>query len=198
MMGEIMRFCIDDVSWILHNGRDWACRNGEAGVCEETVKDGCDSLLMPVCGSVRGRGTSGSGMGYHGNVLLKTNVGGGEPQTELYSRPFCGIYLMTVNRSMVVKTSSSHRWGPGLNPRSIQICSVLMQWNWCVETMGGEITSLCDGDVSWLLQNWRGWGCGSSGTGLCWQIVQDGWWISSTACVEICWRWVHRQRGVGC
>ena len=42
-------------------------------MCEETVKDGCDSLLMPVCGSVGGRGTSGTGMGYHGNVLLKTN-----------------------------------------------------------------------------------------------------------------------------
>ena len=68
MMGEIMRFCIDDVSWILQNGRDWGCRNGEAGVCEETVEDGCDSLLMPVCGSVGGSGTSGSGMGYHGKL----------------------------------------------------------------------------------------------------------------------------------
>ena len=33
---------------------------------------------MPVCGSVGGRGTSGSRMGYHGNILLKTNVGEGE------------------------------------------------------------------------------------------------------------------------
>ena len=39
---------------------------------------------MPVCGSVGGRGTSGSGMGYHGNVLLKTNVG--EPMSEEVSR----------------------------------------------------------------------------------------------------------------
>ena len=53
---------------------------------------------MSVCGSVGGGGTSGSGMGYHGNILLKTNAGegeaemkgvtlweggeGGEPQTE--------------------------------------------------------------------------------------------------------------------
>ena len=35
---------------------------------------------MPVCGSVGGRETSGSGMGYHGIILLKTNAGrGGRP-----------------------------------------------------------------------------------------------------------------------
>ena len=62
------------------------------GVCEETVEDGCDSLLMPVCGSFGGMGTSWSEMGYHGNILLKTNAGEGE-----------------VNRSMVVKTSNFHR-----------------------------------------------------------------------------------------
>ena len=28
------------------------CRNGEAGIYEEAVEDGCNSLLMPVCGSV--------------------------------------------------------------------------------------------------------------------------------------------------
>ena len=49
---------------------------------EETVKDRCDSLLMPVCGSAGGRGTFGIGMGYHGNVLLKTNVGEGEAEVE--------------------------------------------------------------------------------------------------------------------
>ena len=27
---------------------------GLAGVCGQTVVDGCDSLLMPVCGSVEG------------------------------------------------------------------------------------------------------------------------------------------------
>ena len=43
---------------------------------------GCDSLLMPVCGSVGGRGTFGGRMGYHGNILLKTNVGEGEPEVE--------------------------------------------------------------------------------------------------------------------
>ena len=32
---------------------------------------------MPVCGSVGGRGTSGSGVGYHGNILLKNNAGEG-------------------------------------------------------------------------------------------------------------------------
>ena len=56
--------------------------NGGARVCGETVEDGCDSLLMPVYGSNRGGGTSGSGMGYHGNILLKTNAGKGEEETE--------------------------------------------------------------------------------------------------------------------
>ena len=37
---------------------------------------------MPVCGSVGSRGTSGSGMGYHWNILLKTNAGEGEPEVE--------------------------------------------------------------------------------------------------------------------
>ena len=40
-------------------------------MCGKTVEDGCDSLLMPVCGSVGAGGTSGSGMGYHGNIFLK-------------------------------------------------------------------------------------------------------------------------------
>ena len=52
------------------------------GVCEETVEDGGDFLLMPVSGSVGDRGTSGSGMGYHGNFLLKTNIGGGEAEVK--------------------------------------------------------------------------------------------------------------------
>ena len=52
------------------------------GVCEETVEDGRDSLLMPVRGSAGGRGASGSGMGYLGNVFLKTNVGKGEAEVE--------------------------------------------------------------------------------------------------------------------
>ena len=49
---------------------------------EETVEYGCYSLLMPVCGSVGGRETSGGRMGYHGNILLKTNVGEGEAEVE--------------------------------------------------------------------------------------------------------------------
>ena len=55
-------------------------------MCGETVEDECDSLLMPVCGSVGGGGSSGSRMGYHGNILLKTNAGEGEAEMEgLYS-----------------------------------------------------------------------------------------------------------------
>ena len=98
----------------------------------------------------------------------------------------------------MVKTSSSHRWSPGSNPWRSHICSVLLQRNLRVETMRSGITKLYDGDVSWLLQNWEDWGCGSSGTCVCWRTAEDGWWISSTACVKICWRWVHWQRGVGC
>ena len=40
------------------------------------------SAVMPVCGSVGSRGTSGSVMGYHGNILLKNNVGEGEAEVE--------------------------------------------------------------------------------------------------------------------
>ena len=39
-------------------------------MCEETVEDGYYSLLMPVCGSAGGKGTSGSRMTYHANILL--------------------------------------------------------------------------------------------------------------------------------
>ena len=99
---------------------------------------------------------------------------------------------------MVLKTSNSHCWSPDSNPQRIYISSVLSQRNWHVETMGSGIMRLCDGDASWLLQNRGGWGCGNSETGVCWRTVEDGWWISSTACVEICWSWDHWQRGVGC
>ena len=38
---------------------------------------------MPVCGSVGGGGNLyGSGIGYHGNILLKTNAGAREPEIE--------------------------------------------------------------------------------------------------------------------
>ena len=32
---------------------------------------------------------------------------------------------------------------------------VFSQQNWRVKTTGSGITRLCDGDVSWLLQNWE-------------------------------------------
>ena len=35
-----------------------------------------------MCGSVGGGGASGSGMDYHGNILLKTNAGEGEAGME--------------------------------------------------------------------------------------------------------------------
>ena len=74
---------------------------------------------------------------------------------------------------------------------------LLMPWNWHIETMGRGITRLCASDVSWLLHNKGNWGCGNGGGGVCWRTV-DGWWFFLTACVEICWRWIHWQRRVGC
>ena len=66
-----------------------------AGVCGQTVEDGCDSLLMPVCGSVGDgeplRGWSGqpwehvletNGRGETGrNRRPNTEGGGGEVET---------------------------------------------------------------------------------------------------------------------
>ena len=83
LMAEIMRLCIGYVGWLLQNGRDWGCGNGGAGVCGQTVEDGCDSLLMPVCGSVGGgENLCWSGMGYHGNIFLEANVEAGEAEIE--------------------------------------------------------------------------------------------------------------------
>ena len=39
------------------------------------IEDGCDSLLMLVCGSVGGGEPLWESNGYHGNILLKTNGG---------------------------------------------------------------------------------------------------------------------------
>ena len=44
------------------------------------LRMGCDSFIMPVCGSVRS-GEPGSRMSYHGNILLRT-MAGGEAETE--------------------------------------------------------------------------------------------------------------------
>ena len=110
---------------------------------------------------------------------------------------------MTLNKGRVVKTSSSHRWGPGLNPRSIQIYPVLMQQNWRLETMevvsrvvswwGGIMMVPSTGSSRTLrrLRVSEQWNCCVLKT------FEDGWWFSSTACVEICWRLVHQKRGVG-
>ena len=47
----------------------------------ETVEAGPDSVLMPMCGSAGGRGDLW-GMGYHGDILLKSNMGEGEAEIE--------------------------------------------------------------------------------------------------------------------
>ena len=43
--------------------------------------------------------------------------------------------------------------------------------------------------VSWLLQNGGSLGCGNSGTGVCWQTVEDGLWFFHNFRVWICWKW---------
>ena len=62
-----------------HKSAD-SCRMGEVEgvgtvglVCVgRLLRMGCDSFVMPLCGSV-GSGEPGSRMGYHGNILLGTN-----------------------------------------------------------------------------------------------------------------------------
>ena len=62
-----------------HQSAD-SCRMGEVegvGMVElvcagRLLRMGCDSFVMSVCGSV-GSGEPGSRMGYHGNILLRTN-----------------------------------------------------------------------------------------------------------------------------
>ena len=64
-----------------HESAD-SCRMGEVegvGMVElvcagRLLRMGCDSFIMSVCGSV-GSGEPGSRMGYHGNILLRTNGG---------------------------------------------------------------------------------------------------------------------------
>ena len=64
-----------------HESAD-SCRMGEVegvGIVElvcvgRPLRMGCDSLVMPLCGSV-GSGEPGSRMGYHRNILLRTNGG---------------------------------------------------------------------------------------------------------------------------
>ena len=78
-----------------YNESSDSCRMGEVegvGMVElvcvgRLLRMGCDSFVMPVCGSV-GSGEPGSGISYHGNILLRTNEGawggggGGEAETE--------------------------------------------------------------------------------------------------------------------
>ena len=88
---------------------------------------------------------------------------------------------MTVNRSTVVKASSSHFWGPGLNPWSIELCSVLMheivvwkQWGWDHEFMWWW-RQLALGELA-RLREWEQWN---------WFVLADsqGWVVSLSYCL---------------
>ena len=67
-----------------------------------------------------------------------------------YEQATSGICFLTVNDSMVVR---SHHCSLGSNPWRSQIYSVQSQRNCNVETMGSGVTRLCNGDISWFLQN---------------------------------------------
>ena len=81
-------------------------------------------------------------------VTGKRNMYKISPGLGSYQEHNSGICHTTVNDSMVVKTSNSHRQSPGSNRRRNQTYSVLLQQSWRVETVGSGITRLCDGDVS--------------------------------------------------
>ena len=85
---------------------------------------------------------------------------------------------------MVVTSLNSHRWNPGLTPQRCQCYFVLLPRNWSVQMMG-EIIRLCIGDVSWLLQNGRDWGCGNGGAGVCEQTVEDGCDSLQCLCLDL-------------
>ena len=62
---------------------------------------------MPVCGSVGGGRASGSGMGYHGNILLKTNVGEGEAFIYLFIYSLFIVDSFTIEHIHIEKKTSS-------------------------------------------------------------------------------------------
>ena len=74
-------WCVETMGDGDHQSAD-SCRMGEVegvGMVElvcagRLLRMGCDSFVMFVCGSV-GSGEPGSRMGYHGNILLRTNGG---------------------------------------------------------------------------------------------------------------------------
>ena len=74
-------WCVETMGDGDHQSAD-SCRMGEVegvGMVElvcagRLLRMGCDSFVMSVCGSV-GSGEPGSRMGYHGNILLRTNGG---------------------------------------------------------------------------------------------------------------------------
>ena len=75
---------------------------------------------------------------------------------------------------MVDMTLCSHHWNLGQSPCRNQTYSLLLPRNWHEKTMGRGITELCVGDVSWILQNGRNWGCEKVAAGVYRQTVEDG------------------------
>ena len=83
------------------------------------------------------------------------NVSKISPGLGWYQYVGSGILSTTVHGSMVVNTANSHSSRPGSNSRRNLFNSIFSQRNWRVETMGGCMTSLCDGDVSLLMRRTR-------------------------------------------
>ena len=101
------------VSWLLQNGESRGCGNGGAGVCCRLLMMGCDSFVMPVCGSL-GSGEPGSRMGYQGNILVRLNGGrwsrdrkpnfvGGEGRGRDRKPDFVACSMQIVSRWVVVE-----------------------------------------------------------------------------------------------
>ena len=116
-----------------HKSAD-SCRMGEVEgvgtvglVCVgRLLRMGCDSFVMPLCGSV-GSGEPGSRMGYHGNILLRTNGG---------------------RRGRDRKPNSVREKGRGRNRKpDFVACSAQIVSGWVVVAWGAESYSGLAGNI---------------------------------------------------
>ena len=90
-------------------------------------------------------------------------------------------------------------WKPWFDSREeLNVVSPFFLQNWYVKAMWEGGYKVCLGCISWLFKNKVNWWCGNGKATVCWLPLVNGWSFFAIACVEIGWRWVHWQRGVGC